>query len=72
MRHMVRLNRIERMRRRLHPQPEPDVWIYYDPTTCRGGIEDTTNARNARTGELCPIAALPVEALRVIISYDRE
>lgn len=69
MKHMTRLNKIERMRRRL--QPQRDVYIYYDPETCSDGIEDVTYARNARTDEKILIADIPADALRVVVRYDR-
>lgn len=68
-----RLTRLTRSieRKQAHRRPAPDIWIFYDPATCRDGIEDTTNARNARTGELRPIADLPEDCTRIVVTYDR-
>ena len=70
MRHMMRLNRIEQRRRRMHPTPEPDVWIYTQHGADSGF--DDTMARNARTGVLCPVAELPADCTKIVITYDRE
>ena len=68
MRHRTRLAAIER--KQAHRRPPADIWLYYDPQTAHG-IEDTTNARNARTGELRPIADLPEDCIRIVVTYDR-
>lgn len=69
MKLMTRLNKIERQRARLRPQRE--VYIYYDPETCRDGFTDVTYAHSARTNEQVLIADIPADALRVVIRYDR-
>ena len=69
MRHGTRLTALER-RCAAAMQPR-SIWIFYDPQTAQG-IADTTNARNARTGEVRPIAELPADCTRIVISYDRD
>ena len=63
MRHMTRLNRIER--KQAQRRPPVEYWIH-----TQGG-EDDTMARSALTGELRPVATLPPEAHRIVVTYDR-
>ena len=63
MKHMTRLNKIAKMQAQKHPPVE--WWIF-----TQGGEHDDM-ARSALTDELRPVATLPPEAHRIIITYDR-
>jgi len=70
MKYMTRLNKIERRRRQMCQTREAEIWIYTDGGADSG--HDDTMARNARTNEVRPVAELPADCTKIVISYDRE